>query len=206
MKNKQVRALTYGAVCVGLSFALSYAVLFRMPQGGSITLASLAPIVLYIYLFGFKYGLLATVAFTILQLFRGSHLVNPGQIILDYIIPYMALCLVGLVPIAVDKLKKNKGNRGRDRVTEWGIYIGMAVFTLVRWASQTASGMWFWHVPFWGSVLYNSFGVVDSVIAAIALVALFRSKAFRAELDKVRAIHNTPLKAGVNREGAQDNG
>ena len=46
--------------------------------------------------------------------------------------------------------------------------------------------MKYFSTPFWGSLLYNSFGVVDSAIAAIVLVALFRSRAFRAEMDKIK--------------------
>ena len=200
MKNKHIRALTYGAVCVGLSFALSWVVFFRMPQGGSITLASLVPIVLYIYLFGIKYGLLATIAFTLLQLFN-PYYVNPMQIVLDYLIPYMALVLVGVVPIVTDRVgKRNRigevglgeeQSRPIGRVTEWGIYVGMGIFTLIRFASQTLSGVLFFEAPLWFSMLYNSFGIIDSAIATIALVALFRSKTFKRELDRIRAFNKT---------------
>jgi len=196
MKNKNIRALTYGAVCVAMSFALSYAVLFRLPQGGSITLASVVPIVLFVYLFGFRYGVLATVAFTLTQLIN-PYFVNPAQLILDYLIPYMALCLVGLVPKFTDRKTRKKSldmhgtfgdnNGSTSKVTEWGIYVGMAIFTVIRFASQTLSGVLFFEAPLWFSMLYNSFGIVDSVIATIALVALFRSKAFKRELDRIRA-------------------
>ena len=36
-----VRALTYGALCMAMSFVLSYIKLWSMPLGGSVTLASM---------------------------------------------------------------------------------------------------------------------------------------------------------------------
>ena len=42
-KNR-TRALVYGALCVALSFMLSYIKLFSLPMGGSLTLCSMLPI------------------------------------------------------------------------------------------------------------------------------------------------------------------
>ena len=46
-KKWDTRALTYGAMCIALSFILSYIRLYRMPQGGSITPGSMLPLMLY---------------------------------------------------------------------------------------------------------------------------------------------------------------
>jgi len=157
-------------------------------------MAALVPIVIYIYLFGIKYGAVATVVYTALQLLTPTF-VHPAQIILDYVIPYMALIMVALVPLIsyrVSRAKKKEGDRPIGRVTEWGIYSGMIVFTLIRWISQIFSGILFFEATWWFSVFYNSFGVVDSLIATIALVALFRSQAFVGELNRIKALISTP--------------
>ena len=41
--NRTLRVMLYGALCVALSFALSYIKLFPMPMGGSVTLCSMLP-------------------------------------------------------------------------------------------------------------------------------------------------------------------
>jgi len=157
-------------------------------------MASLAPLFLYVYLFGIKYGLLVTIAYTIIMTATGSTLINPGQVILDYIIPYMALAVVALVPKVL-----NRGGKG-GKLTEAGIYSGLTIFALIRWASQTASGVLFWYTPFWGSLLYNSFGIIDAAIAAVVLVALFRSRSFCKELGKIQDMMAVKVKNAERKE------
>jgi len=53
-------SLVYGALCVALSFILSYLRLFRMPQGGSLTIASMLPLALYCRLGFWQAGLAAS--------------------------------------------------------------------------------------------------------------------------------------------------
>lgn len=50
----QTKSLAYAGVCVALSFALSYVKFFSLPMGGSVTLASMLPLMLYAYVFGAK--------------------------------------------------------------------------------------------------------------------------------------------------------
>ena len=42
-KGFSTRSITFAAVCIAMSFALSYLKIVEMPQGGSITIASLLP-------------------------------------------------------------------------------------------------------------------------------------------------------------------
>ena len=51
-KRVDTRALVYGALCISLSFVLSYIKLFSMPMGGSLTLCSMLPIAMYAWAFG----------------------------------------------------------------------------------------------------------------------------------------------------------
>jgi len=193
--QRHIRALVYGAICLAMSVVLGRVMpVFRMPNGGSITIAALAPLFLYVYLFGIKYGLLVTIAYTLIMTVTGSTLIHPWQVVFDYVIPYMALAVITLVPKVFNRIF------GSERSIEAGVYIGVGLFALIRWASQTFVGMFFfltgmqWRFSyevsvtarFWGSLLYNSFGIIDAAIAAIVLVALFRSKAFCKELGKIQ--------------------
>ncbi|MCL2861296.1 MAG: energy-coupled thiamine transporter ThiT [Firmicutes bacterium] len=182
-RNKHLRAITYGAVCLALSFALSF-VGFRMPMGGMISLAAIAPIVIFVYLFGFKYGVIIVVANTFLRTITGSTILGFGQVVLDYIIPMMALIVVALIPRLMNP------NKESGKFFESGLYAGIAIFAVIRWISQTISGIVYFDAPLGFSLLYNSFGLIDAAIAAIALAALFRSSAFVKELRKIQALQH----------------
>jgi len=92
------RAMVYGALCLALSFALSYFKLFSMPFGGSITLCSMLPLVLYASCFGPVCGFTAAFAYAILQIVQGAWIVHWAQFILDYFVAFTCLGLASLVP------------------------------------------------------------------------------------------------------------
>ena len=58
-KPTDTKALAISALLVALSLILNQLVIFRMPQGGSITVFSMVPIVLCAYFFGVRRGLMA---------------------------------------------------------------------------------------------------------------------------------------------------
>ena len=76
-KGFDTRAITFGGVCIALSFALSYIRIIHMPMGGSITLASMLPLMLYSYMFGCKKGLVAGMIYGVLQAIQDSYLLHP---------------------------------------------------------------------------------------------------------------------------------
>ena len=67
MTQTKTRALTEGALMVAAATALSYVKLLELPQGGSVCIGML-PIFLYCARWGFGKGLLASFAFSLLQL------------------------------------------------------------------------------------------------------------------------------------------
>lgn len=97
-QSESTRALVYGALCIGLSFLLSYLKLFSMPQGGSLTPASMLPLALYAYWFGAKRGVLAGAVYGLLQLVQGAYVIHPVQFALDYVVAYACVGLAGLFP------------------------------------------------------------------------------------------------------------
>lgn len=94
-KGFDTRAITFGGICVALSFALSYIRIVHMPMGGSITLASLLPLMLYSYMFGCKKGLVTGVIYGVLQAIQDAWILHPAQFALDYIVAFMAIALTG---------------------------------------------------------------------------------------------------------------
>ena len=90
------KELSTAALCVGLSFLLSFIQLFRMPQGGSITPASMLPLLAFAYIYGFRKGFLAGLVYGLLQLMQDPVILAPIQVLLDYVLAFASVALAGL--------------------------------------------------------------------------------------------------------------
>ena len=67
--NKNLtQKLVTSAILVGISTVLSFVKLLDLPYGGSITAASMLPVILAGYLFGNGFGLLSALGYSLLQL------------------------------------------------------------------------------------------------------------------------------------------
>ena len=94
----RTRKLVFGALSVTLSFVLSYFKLFSMPFGGSITLVSMLPVILYASYFGPACGFTSAFAYSLLQVIQGPYIVHPIQFVLDYFVAFTCLGLASLFP------------------------------------------------------------------------------------------------------------
>ena len=83
-QKADTRAVAVSALLVALSIILNQLVLFRMPQGGSITLFSMVPIVLCAYFFGVRRGLMAGMCVGLINLIFNPYVIHPIQLLLDY--------------------------------------------------------------------------------------------------------------------------
>ena len=170
-KNLKLRALTEGAIFVALAQILGYLKLFRMPQGGSVTVAML-PIFIYCARWGFGPGLLASFVYSLLQLtLDGAYAWGWQSMIGDYILAYTVLGLAGL-------FHKQKN----------GFFIGIIVGILARFLVHYLVGVWVWGVympdtffgmtmttPWFYSFLYNgSYLALDMLICLIVGALLWK--------------------------------
>ena len=123
----RVRALCEGAVLLALAIVmnwLSKVVFANMPNGGSVSLA-MFPILLYAHRWGVGRGVLVGFAYgTLDMLLDGGYVWGWQSILLDYLLAYSALGLGGLF-------------RGKA----WGIFPGIAVGCLGRFAVHYFSGV-----------------------------------------------------------------
>jgi len=99
-KSKQVkfttRMIVYGSLCISLSFVLSFIRLGRLPQGGTITPASMLPMILFAVMFGPIPGIISGLAYGMLQYFQDGYVVHWAQFFLDYPLAFGLLGLAGL--------------------------------------------------------------------------------------------------------------
>ena len=161
-KKKTVNAkqLAFAAGALALAIVTSYIKLFQLPMGGSVTLFSMFFITLIGYWYGPTVGLMAGVAYGLLQMILDPYIVSIPQMLIDYPFAFGALGLAGFF-----SEKKN------------GMIIGYIVSVLGRFVFSVLSGVIFFGMyapegmsPFVYSVTYN--GSYLAAEAAITLILL----------------------------------
>lgn len=90
------RRLVFSAMAMALAFVTSFIKFLDLPMGGSITLFSMFFICLIGYWYGLQAGLMAAVAYGILQLVTGPYIISFPQLLCDYIFAFGALGLSGV--------------------------------------------------------------------------------------------------------------
>ena len=158
-KKWNTKMLAYGALSVALAFVLSCIRLFRMPNGGSVTPASMLPIMLYAAAFGVGPGFMAGLVYGVLQALQGGlMMMGIGQALLDYILAFTLLGLAGLAK----KLPES-----------WGLYCAIIIAALARVLCHTLAGILFWNTAPWASFVYNiSYLGPDTVICIVLAFAI----------------------------------
>ncbi|MEA4853889.1 MAG: energy-coupled thiamine transporter ThiT [Christensenella sp.] len=89
------KEITTAALCIGASFLLSFIKLFSMPNGGSITPASMLPMIAFSYIYGFKKGFIAGLCYGVLQFVQEPFFLSFPQFALDYLASFSLLALAG---------------------------------------------------------------------------------------------------------------
>lgn len=159
-----LRALCEGAVFVALAQVLGYIKLFELPQGGSVGIGML-PIFIFCARWGFGPGMIASFAYSLLQLLLdGAYAWGWESILGDYILAFTVLGVAGL-------FHKNR----------YGFFIGSAVGSLARFLVHYVVGAVVWGeympdtffgmtmtTPWFYSLLYNgSYMVLDMVMCLL---------------------------------------
>lgn len=90
------RRLVFSAMAIALAFVTSFIKFLSLPMGGSITLFSMFFICLIGYWYGLRSGLMAAVAYGILQLVIDPYILSIPQMLCDYIFAFGALGLSGV--------------------------------------------------------------------------------------------------------------
>ncbi len=181
--SSDTRSIVYGAIAIALSFALSYIRFFKMPQGGSVTFASLLPLMIYCCMFGTRKGVIVCLIYGTLQAIQDPWIIHPMQFLLDYPLAF------GLIGVSGIFMEKNvfKGKQipaflvgGIIAVTlRFACHVFSGVFAFADMADlDTYSNVWAY------SLAYNSFAFMDMAICLVAGCLLFGSKAFASQVTK----------------------
>lgn len=159
-----VRMLANASLCIALSFILSYIRLYKLPQGGSITLASMLPMFMFAYAYGVGPGMLTGMAYGFLQFIQDAYFVHPVELLLDYPLAFAMLGLCGLAP------------RFSER---YGMIPGIVLGTFGRFLCAFISGIVFFgmyapegqHVMVYSAV-YNGLYLIPEAAICIVLAMI----------------------------------
>ena len=181
LRNKRFdsKKIAFAGICVSMSFTLAVIKFSPVQYGGSITIASFVPILIFAYVYGVIDGLLIGLIHGLLNFIEDPYILTPATFIFDYLLAFMSVGVMGFF--------------GKMRRKEKGcmpIVLGcVAVFSL-RFISHLLSGMIFFSMdsvwvsfPDWAtgnafiySFIYQCIYVpADALIATLVLVALCKS-------------------------------
>jgi len=178
-KRERTRALTESAVMIALATILSLFKLYELPWGGSVTLASMLPLVIIGYRHGFKWGMLSSLVYSLLQMLLGFGTISaaflPGDdqmlwynavimVVLDY---FLAFSLVGLSGLF---RKEDKPSRS--------LAIGSLVGTAARFVMHFASGWILWGA--WAADFFEGFDATTGGTFGAWIVSTFNGQALAA--------------------------
>lgn len=176
LQNKRAKTLAFSGMALALGYAASYVKIASLPMGGSVTLLSMLFIGLIGYWYGPKVGLMAAVAYGILQFLQKPIAVHPMQPFLDYFFAFGALGLTGFF-----KDRKN------------GLVIGYAVAVTVRLIFHFLSGLIFF-TDYTGislasaSVASFSYNLTYILPEAIITVVILFLPPVKAAMNKVKQL------------------
>ena len=159
------KMMAMGAVCIALSSVLSMIKIWKMPQGGSITAASMLPLMLFSYVYGMGPGCLVGALYGVLQFIIEPYFLSLPQMLLDYPIAFGMMGLAGLFS------KMDNENLG--------LTVGVVLASVGRFVAAVLSGVIFFaecagdQNPWVYSIVYNgSYMLPECIICVILCLAV----------------------------------
>ena len=165
----RLKILCEMSVVVSLSVILSFFIIFKLPLGGSVTLAQTLPIMWFALRRGCKCGIFASFVFGIIKLILSFNMPVADDmyiilyaLILDYILGYI---VIGMTPLYVKKIESFR----------YKLIFGGFFANILRLIINIISGVLVWgryllcHKHVWGySIAYNcSYMIPEIILTAI---------------------------------------
>jgi thiamine transporter len=165
-KTNATKQIVFSAMAIALATVVATVIkLPSLPNGGSVTLFSMLLVSLVGYWYGPATGIIAAVAYGILQFITGPYVVHPAQVLLDYPLAFGALGLSGF-------FSKRK----------YGLITGYLTGVFGRFVCHMISGLIFYTdyvgslegnvAAIWGSTVYNLSYILPEAILTLVLLSL----------------------------------
>jgi thiamine transporter len=162
--TSRTRILAEIIIFVALATALSFIIVYVMPQGGSITAGSMVPLIWLAIRRGPKIGVAAGILYGLIQFAILPYAIDPVQVLLDYPLAFGVLGLAGFF----------------KKLPLFGACVAIAG----RFVMHFVSGVVYWAPiyapdlnPFAYSAIYNgSYLLPELVVSGVIIYLLQRSK------------------------------
>ena len=162
--RSRVVAMVEGAVAAALGAILSMIILYRLPQGGSVTLAAVVPIWVVALRRGPFVGALAGVALGLINFLQNPQAIHPLQPIVDYPLAFGLLGLAGI--------------RQENPI------FGAITAVMAKFSCHVLSGVLFFGIyvpagqnPLHYSLVYNLSVVLPDLVVALVVFSVLRVRA-----------------------------
>ena len=173
------KRIAFAGVCVASSFVLALIKFKPVQYGGSITLASFVPVLIFAYVYGAANGFAVGLIHGLLNFVESPYILTPATFVLDYLLAFASIGLMGFF-----------GKMQRKKKSALPLVLGCVSVFAVRFLSHLLSGMIFFlqdavwvSLPDWAmgnafiySLIYQCVYIpADAFIATMVLVFLAKS-------------------------------
>jgi len=174
MNRGYILKLAESGIMIALAVGLSYITLFRAPQGGSVTAASMVPLIIISYRHGIAHGVLTGMVYAVIHMLVFGFWAPPVETALNFALVIFLDYLFAYGSLGFAKSFARFDNR----------YVSVAVSCLavsfIRFFSHYLSGIIIWDVfapegqsPYMFSLLYNgSYMFFEAIITTVAMIGL----------------------------------
>ena len=99
-QKTNTKTMVVSALLVALSIVLSQITIWSFPQGGSVSLFGMLPIVICAYFFGTRRAVMCGMCVGMIDLIFKPYVIHPIQLLLDYPLAFGAIGFAGLIFMA----------------------------------------------------------------------------------------------------------
>ena len=176
-QKTNTKTMVVSALLVGLSIVLTRITIWSLPQGGSVSLFGMLPIVICAYFFGTRRAVMCGMCVGMIDLIFKPYVIHPIQLLLDYPLAFGAIGFAGLIFMA----KKD----GLIPAYLFGVlcrYICAVISGVVFFGAYAPEGFSALTWSLWYNVLYLAIEAAGTVILLLIPSVRHSLKRIKTEL------------------------
>ena len=176
-QKRNTKTMVVSALLVGLSIVLTRITIWSLPQGGSVSLFGMLPIVICAYFFGTRRAVMCGMCVGMIDLIFKPYVIHPIQLLLDYPLAFGAIGFAGLIFMA----KKD----GLIPAYLFGVlcrYICAVISGVVFFGAYAPEGFSALTWSLWYNVLYLAIEAAGTVILLLIPSVRHSLKRIKTEL------------------------
>ena len=180
--SKNILPLCQSAIFIALATILSFLPVYEMPFGGSVTLASMLPILFIGLKFGYKWGICSSVLYAFIQLaqalVKGNvfiYCVTAGAVVICVLFDY-------LVPFSILGFSAFAKGKNTKKINILKVCITFGILILIRFLCHFITGVVIWKQwapegmgPALYSFVYNGQYMLPELIITLVITVFLLS-------------------------------